>query len=79
MIRGLADWEILYNNGAYMTNLSVNLNKIALLRNSRGNNFPNLIEFAKKFIGLGVKGITVHPRQDAELQYLLIPISIKLN
>ncbi|MBN1906785.1 MAG: pyridoxine 5'-phosphate synthase [Deltaproteobacteria bacterium] len=47
-----------------MTNLSVNLNKIALIRNSRGNDFPNLIEFAKKFIELGVNGITVHPRQD---------------
>jgi pyridoxine 5-phosphate synthase len=47
-----------------MTNLSVNLNKIALLRNSRGNNFPNVIEFAKKFIELGVNGITVHPRPD---------------
>ena len=47
-----------------MTNLSVNLNKIALLRNSRGNDNPNLLEFAKKFIDLGVNGITVHPRQD---------------
>jgi len=47
-----------------MTNLSVNLNKIALLRNSRGNDFPNVIEFAKKFIDLGVNGITVHPRPD---------------
>ncbi|NLD35895.1 MAG: pyridoxine 5'-phosphate synthase [Desulfatiglans sp.] len=47
-----------------MTNLSVNLNKIALIRNSRGNDFPNVIEFAKKFIELGVNGITVHPRLD---------------
>jgi pyridoxine 5-phosphate synthase len=47
-----------------MTHLSVNLNKIALLRNSRGNNFPNVIEFTKKFIKLGVNGITVHPRPD---------------
>ena len=47
-----------------MQNLSVNLNKIALLRNSRGSDFPNVIEFAKKFIDLGVKGITVHPRHD---------------
>jgi pyridoxine 5-phosphate synthase len=47
-----------------MTNLSVNLNKIALLRNSRGRDFPNVIEFAKKLIALGVHGITVHPRQD---------------
>ncbi len=47
-----------------MTNLSVNLNKIALLRNSRGNDFPNVIDFANKFIELGVNGITVHPRPD---------------
>jgi pyridoxine 5-phosphate synthase len=47
-----------------MTKLSVNLNKIALLRNSRGRDFPNVVEFAQKFIDLGVNGITVHPRED---------------
>lgn len=47
-----------------MTRLSVNLNKIALLRNSRGRDFPNVLDFAQKFLHLGVKGITVHPRQD---------------
>jgi pyridoxine 5-phosphate synthase len=47
-----------------MTKLSVNVNKIALLRNSRGRDFPNVIDFAKKYIALGVHGITVHPRQD---------------
>lgn len=47
-----------------MTVLSVNINKIALLRNSRGRNFPDLIEFARKILAMGVKGITVHPRQD---------------
>jgi len=47
-----------------MTKLSVNLNKIALLRNSRGRDFPNVVEFAKKMMALGVQGITVHPRQD---------------
>lgn len=47
-----------------MTELSVNVNKIALLRNSRGHDTPNVVEFAKKFIDLGVKGITIHPRQD---------------
>ena len=47
-----------------MTKLSVNLNKIALLRNSRGRDFPNVVEFANKMIALGVQGITVHPRQD---------------
>ena len=47
-----------------MTKLSVNLNKIALLRNSRGHDTPNVVEFAKKFIDLGVTGITIHPRPD---------------
>lgn len=47
-----------------MTKLSVNVNKIALLRNSRGRDFPNVIDFAQKYIELGVHGITVHPRQD---------------
>ena len=47
-----------------MTNLSVNINKIALLRNSRGRDYPNVVNFAKKFIALGADGITVHPRQD---------------
>lgn len=47
-----------------MTALSVNLNKLALLRNSRGRNYPDLIEFARRFIALGVQGITIHPRPD---------------
>lgn len=47
-----------------MTSLSVNLNKIALLRNSRGRDYPNVVDFANKLIALGVAGITVHPRQD---------------
>lgn len=47
-----------------MTNLSINLNKIALLRNSRGRDYPNVVAYAKKFIDFGVQGITIHPRQD---------------
>jgi len=47
-----------------MTVLSVNVNKIALLRNSRGRNYPDLLQFIRKTLALGVKGITVHPRQD---------------
>ncbi len=47
-----------------MTSLSVNLNKLALLRNSRGHNYPDLLHFAKRFIDLGVQGITIHPRPD---------------
>ena len=47
-----------------MTMLSVNVNKIALLRNSRGRDFPNLCDFVSKLVNLNVKGITVHPRPD---------------
>jgi len=47
-----------------MTALSVNLNKLALLRNSRGSNFPDLLGYAQRFIELGVQGITIHPRPD---------------
>jgi pyridoxine 5-phosphate synthase len=47
-----------------MTKLSVNINKIALLRNSRGRNYPSVVDFAGKFIALGAHGITIHPRQD---------------
>lgn len=47
-----------------MTVLSVNVNKMALLRNSRGSDFPNLIKHCQQLLDLGVKGITVHPRPD---------------
>jgi len=47
-----------------MTVLSVNVNKIALLRNSRGRNYPSVIAFVKTCLDLGVGGITVHPRPD---------------
>lgn len=47
-----------------MTRLSINVNKIALIRNSRGTNFPNLVEFVEDLLKLGVKGITIHPRPD---------------
>lgn len=47
-----------------MTKLSVNLNKFALLRNARGNDFPNLIKMAERTIAAGAHGITVHPRPD---------------
>jgi len=46
------------------TALSVNLNKIALLRNSREGNYPNIIEFAQQSIAAGAQGITIHPRPD---------------
>jgi pyridoxine 5-phosphate synthase len=47
-----------------MTVLSVNVNKIALLRNSRGRDYPSVVDFAAQVIDMGVKGITVHPRPD---------------
>ena len=47
-----------------MTLLSINVNKFALLRNSRGADHPNLIEVCKNCINFGGKGITVHPRPD---------------
>ena len=47
-----------------MTKLSVNVNKIATLRNSRGGNVPNLIKMAKDIETFGAQGITVHPRPD---------------
>lgn len=47
-----------------MTRLSVNLNKIALIRNSRGSNYPDLIQVANDCERFGAQGITVHPRPD---------------
>ena len=47
-----------------MTKLSVNINKIATLRNSRGGNVPNLLKVAKDIEGFGAQGITIHPRPD---------------
>jgi pyridoxine 5-phosphate synthase len=47
-----------------MTRLSVNINKVALLRNARGGNLPNLIQVAQDCEQFGAEGITVHPRPD---------------
>jgi pyridoxine 5-phosphate synthase len=47
-----------------MTKLSVNLNKFALIRNSRGRDYPNVVNMARRAIGAGAHGITVHPRPD---------------
>ena len=47
-----------------MTKLSVNINKIATLRNARGGDNPNLIQVAKDCERFGAQGITVHPRPD---------------
>lgn len=47
-----------------MVKLSVNINKIATIRNARGGNNPNLISMAKDIQSFGADGITIHPRPD---------------
>ena len=47
-----------------MTKLSVNINKIATLRNARGGNMPNLLQTATDIENFGANGITIHPRPD---------------
>jgi len=47
-----------------MTKLSVNINKIATLRNSRGGDYPNVVQFAKDVQRFGAQGVTIHPRPD---------------
>ena len=56
------------------TSLSVNINKVALLRNSRGTNLPDLNQVAKDCETFGAQGITVHPRPDERhIRYSDIP------
>ena len=58
-----------------MTRLSVNINKIALIRNSRGSNLPDLKQVAQDCERFGAQGITVHPRPDERhIRYDDIPI-----
>ncbi len=47
-----------------MTKLSVNINKVATIRNARGGNIPNIVRFAQDCESFGAQGITVHPRPD---------------
>lgn len=57
-----------------MTRLSVNVNKIATLRNARGGNLPNLVQVAKDCEAYGAQGITVHPRPDERhIRYADVP------
>ncbi len=51
-------------NSENMTKLSVNINKIATLRNARGGDFPNLVKHAIDIQKFGAQGITIHPRPD---------------
>ncbi len=56
------------------TRLSVNVNKVALLRNARGGNLPNLVRVAKDCEAFGAEGITVHPRPDERhIRYADLP------
>ncbi len=47
-----------------MTKLSVNVNKIATLRNARGGNVPDLVKTSLDIESFGAQGITIHPRPD---------------
>ena len=47
-----------------MTKLSVNINKIATLRNARGGNYPSVVQVAKDVQLFGAQGVTIHPRPD---------------
>ncbi len=68
-----------------MTKLSVNINKIAVIRNSRGGNIPDVIEAARRIEGFGAEGITVHPRPDerhiryADVRELRKVVTTELN
>ena len=68
-----------------MTKLSVNINKAASLRNARGGNNPNLVQFAMDCESFGADGITVHPRPDqrhirySDVKELKPIISTELN
>lgn len=68
-----------------MTELSINLNKIALIRNSRDTAIPDVVEFAHAVIAAGAHGITVHPRPDQrhiradDCDALSAAISVELN
>ena len=54
----------MYVNFIKMAKLSVNINKIATLRNARGGNVPDLLQVAKDIQRFGAQGITIHPRPD---------------
>ncbi len=58
-----------------MVRLSVNLNKVALIRNARGSNYPDLVQVAKDCERFGADGITIHPRPDQRhARYTDIPL-----
>ena len=63
-LRDTGGWHIDANIAKFMTKLSVNINKIAVIRNSRGGNLPDVILAARNIERFGADGITVHPRPD---------------
>ena len=63
-----------------MTKLSVNVNKFALIRNSRDTDYPNLETMASRAIARGVHGITIHPRPDERhIRYSDVPALSRLT
>ena len=68
-----------------MTKLSVNVNKVATLRNARGKNTPDVLQTALKIVEYGAHGITVHPRPDerhirwSDVELLKAHINVELN
>lgn len=68
-----------------MTRLSVNINKVATLRNARGENNPDLVRFAHACEAAGAQGITIHPRPDerhirrADVPLLKEAVTTELN
>ena len=71
-----------------MTNLSVNLNKVALIRNTRNIGIPSIVKMAQICIDAGAKGITVHPRPDQrhirpgdvyDLQQVVTPVEFNIE
>lgn len=68
-----------------MTKLSVNVNKVATLRNARGKNLPDVLKTSLKLVEFGAHGITVHPRPDerhikwSDVEQLKQHINVELN
>lgn len=65
--------------------LSININKIALIRNSRPGNYPDLVLHARRIVAAGADGITVHPRPDqrhiraSDVPALASALNVELN
>jgi pyridoxine 5-phosphate synthase len=76
---------LINNNFKRMTKLSVNINKIATLRNARGGNVPDVIKAARDIERFGAEGITVHPRPDerhiryADVRQLAAVVTTEFN